>query len=165
MCYFLTLSAPSRARQISERLRGRALNIWENTNPTIRALLPAGYDSYWVTTGQCSCDLAPSYPQSFDDEAARSKYRKSGWSQAKIERAIASQRTKARPIQVTRSHFFDALRELLPELGTVYLLGHNFSGNQTTEEVAANRRLKATLEEFIATGLSEEDTLVELRAA
>src|SRR5271156_4822792 len=98
MCYFIGLGLPSPAsgRLIEEFERGYMLP--PTSNASIRAGLPASFQSRLLTSGMCSCDLyrRPGVPSPEPSpERMRDRYRKRGWSEAKIDRAIS--RSRARP--------------------------------------------------------------------
>jgi hypothetical protein len=95
MCYFITVSIhPDYDAILQERLKAE-YSIVKTANPSLLKMLPENFKAYVVITGMCSCNLY-SKPQDPEIEAEKirkkyrkPKFRKEGWSEAKIERAIS----------------------------------------------------------------------------
>jgi len=93
MCYFITIGIPeSKAGDLEEQARP-GMSAWRCENSHIMAHLDAGFQGYVLTIGMCSCDLyrSPTDDETMEDTIRRlqEKYRKKGWTEAKVQRAIA----------------------------------------------------------------------------
>ncbi|HKR64948.1 MAG TPA: hypothetical protein VJZ00_14535 [Thermoanaerobaculia bacterium] len=69
-------------------------------------------------------------------------YRKKGWSDAKIERAIQQMRADNRPLPKfsgVRKDLRCALAELATDCGSIHVLAHEFRGAIDDEAIAAKR--------------------------
>src|SRR6185369_9062310 len=90
MCYFLTLGMPETLALAWSVPRGLALGRCDVN--CMLSELPRGYQTYFLTTGGCSCALysrpEPRPDNSGRDERLRAKYAKMRWSKSRIERAI-----------------------------------------------------------------------------
>jgi hypothetical protein len=165
MCYFVFLgvSAPHELTLI-ERLTKAGFEVHSTSNSSVRKAFPRTDTICVVTRGGCSCDIfgEPSAPR-FDEEVELAKYRKKGWSPAKIERAIMGRRPRE------RSHFAafrDTLIELVPSLGAVRLLAHVVSGSVETAEVIVRGHQQLLLEQYVErAGAYDERVLYELTKA
>ncbi|HEX6741327.1 MAG TPA: hypothetical protein VF079_05980 [Sphingomicrobium sp.] len=153
MCHFITLIAPTEdadaLRAVMER-HGRAAAPIDN--PSICQVLRPGERQYLTTRGHCDCGtvLAPRHtsPAAFDARLAKeeARMRRSGWSEAKIARALADRRkADARPsgggpdsLELWNALLNDLRDELkLPYAG---LLVRFYSGTIATEAFTATRR-------------------------
>ncbi len=95
MCAFVALAVPGGSL---ERLRPhcpRGLHLEVCGNASIAEALGVDATAFWLTSGGCSCDLAPREAGDADaDEPPpraarlRRKFRRRGWSPAKVERAV-----------------------------------------------------------------------------
>lgn len=100
MCYFVLVGFSPEARSIARGLLRSACHLRETTNPSVLGALPAGWHAGYLADEMCGCDMyadpatedAPSARDerlaTFRQKHSKPKYRKRGWSDAKIERAI-----------------------------------------------------------------------------
>ena len=102
MCYFILVGiAEEHAEVLQHHLGGIPA-----PEPSILQFLPAGYRTFHVS-GMCGCDLySASHVEPLDEDRMRSKYRKKGWSESKIERALSDKRSAQK----------ESFRGLKPEL-------------------------------------------------
>lgn len=110
MCYFLTIAVPEKSALHVPEVFARGYQVWQTTNTCVRAALPPEFTARLITSGMCSCGLY-SEPRSADDREhyvghLRQKYAGRGWSQAKIDRAVAqtSGRTRRQKAPVGLHH-------------------------------------------------------------
>ena len=152
MCHFVTLIAPTEdedaVRAIMERYGRAAAPI---DNASVRSVLRDGERQYLTTRGHCDCGtvLAPRHdtPEAFEEKLAKEAARmtRKGWSETKIERAIADQRrADARPSgggSDSLELWNAVLRDLCGELKLPYigLLVRFYSGVIATETFKASR--------------------------
>jgi hypothetical protein len=166
MCYFITIGIhESKGGYLEEQARPE-MSAWRCENSQIMAHLHEGFQGYVLTTGMCSCDLyrSPAGDETSEDTTQRlhNRYKKKGWTEAKIQRAIADA-TAAGNLQV-RGLRTDA-RELIARVADasnrVYVFVHMYSGNQMTEEVKVKHGPTVRSSEFRSDGyILETDTLV-----
>ncbi len=81
-------------------------------------------------------------------EHARTRYRKRGWSDAKIERALASMRRVPEPDDGLNRVIADLLRDLVAECGEVAVWVHDFHGKVETESYQIRLRDRCTAQEL-----------------
>ena len=96
-------------------------------NITVRHAL--GGDPHDVTDGHCACSfyVAPAVEGKIN--AARGRYAKAGWSQAKIDRAVeAKSRSHSRRVRAPALDFPGAIGALLRAGADVKLLCHAYTG-------------------------------------
>ena len=170
MCYFVTLGIPAKYRTAVEALakqRG-GLGVEPVPNRSVARLFPQGDALFVITNGGCSCDLyaEPSRSSPAADEAnQRARYRRKGWSEAKISRALEA-RARSRVTsgrEDCRARFLDVVATLVEDIGRVQLFAHEYSGRIDTEDVSAGRAQTITLETFRYRGGGfDVDTVVEV---
>ena len=167
MCHFLFVGIPADSSEVLHPLRGLGLSTRVATNPHLGGFFPSDHSMFVVTRGSCSCDL---YVDSMADDsgvaapeegAARRRYQRKGWSDAKIERALDSMRKSRQRPHAT--FLLDAVRSLLGDLTDVYLYVHWFDGPIETEPLPCSGRVSQTLAEFVEVGgRIREDELVRI---
>ena len=154
MCYFITVSIPDSGVEILKSEMPRELHLIETSNPSITPHIPENYISYVVTTDGCSCDLFSE--ESGDDEITKRinklqrKYKRKGWSDSKIKRAIdqsisAAQSPKAVGL---RNDLLFYLSDVLNLLGEMMLIVHWYNGDVETEKVLIRNKLKISTDLF-----------------
>jgi hypothetical protein len=174
MCWFITVGVPpQRAAELEQLGKVRAgLAVRPSTNPSLAAIFPAGDVRFELTHGGCSCDLtsrghAPADPES--EEKLRRRYQAQGWSQAKIERAVAAAigaRTAAshrRQDSGPKVLFRDAVVDQVRRAGGIRLFAHFYRGSPEVEELVCTERRRLTEDDFL-TGDLPADVLVDLTA-
>jgi hypothetical protein len=88
MCYFITLEMPNEyVEEWQEKLPG-SISIGPNIYPELQSSI-ADNDLICITHDGCSCDLFRRSKNTEEDKL-RNKYKKKGWSNAKIDRALAN---------------------------------------------------------------------------
>jgi len=140
------------------------------TNPAVNATsaaMPYNAIRFDVTVGGCSCDFyRGDTPEKSDPEAARRRYARKGWTQAKIDRAIESSRSAhaATPRKNLDGRFTEAIELLAKQGARVTLLAHMFSDNfDEPFEIAGTTELPLGF--YVKTGnYFPEDTLVTIVA-
>lgn len=171
MCQFITLIVPTddanAVRAVMER-HGRAARPLDN--PSIRKVLLPGERQYLTTSGHCDCGtvLIPS-PDTFEDDLARKTARlaRTGWSPAKIARAVEGQRkAHARPPRVSPPDSLDLWEAVLGDLGQALKLPHAgllvrmYSGSPNTDAfIASRRQVPRNIQPRAALGSLQEDEI------
>lgn len=170
MCRLVTVGVAGFRGDITAPFRAAGFTTNPAVNPT-SAAMPRDASRIDVTAGWCSCDFyCGDVPQNseVDPDAARRKYARKGWTQAKIDRAIASSRSAsaATPRKNLRLQFAEAIETLARQGARVTLLAHDFSrGFDEPFEIIGTTELP--LEYYLKAGGGNcfpEDTLVTIVA-
>jgi hypothetical protein len=117
----------------------RSLHVEPCSNESVVQAFGAAAHPYWLTSGQCSCDLVPSPPSDDAQPKAgpslevrlRRKYERRGWTKAKIDRAVAdSLAASASPTLPPgfRQDVAEMLSGLAKRFGRVQVIVHWFDG-------------------------------------
>jgi hypothetical protein len=153
----------------AERPRRRGLLIEPASNPHLAQLFPAEDTLFWVTSGGCSCDLNLARPRLSLEatiELERERYRRKGWTEAKIARLVemkyAAQFAKPR-VNSPLDELHGLLERLCGVAGGVRLLGRWYSGAISAEVVVGRVGAPMELATLREAGLPES-VVVELRA-
>jgi hypothetical protein len=154
----------------AEKRRRDGLGVAAAQNPRLAAAFPPADKLFWITHGGCSCDLNLSkHPDSGERTLAkeRARYRKKGWSEAKVDRAMAAKHS-ARP-SVSRGQREDTPIEKLTDLlnrlsrvaGGVRIVTHQYSGAVDEEVVTVGHGKASTVQAILEVGLPA-DLVVDL---
>src|SRR5262245_32048356 len=138
MCWFVTMGVTSAGAAALEEL-GRArgeLDVSKSSNPHLARIFDADDVRFEITHGGCSCDLYTAPPERDPDEHERARYRRKGWSEAKIARALEARET-AKSAGVGLNHqigpefaFRDAISNQVREFGGVRIFAHMYNASQ-----------------------------------
>ena len=153
MCYLIHIGVPqSRADEVP---RSRLPRIARQENPSIAEAFGRGFVLFSVTDGGCACKLfsPPSAPDPWRDSPERKKrqYGRLGWSQAKIDRALATfeqDRSTSNRGAGLRQEVAAFIGELAVAFGEVKLLVHEYRGLFGTEKVIPRGSRSLRAEEF-----------------
>lgn len=135
MCYFLTLSVKGKSTPpVPGRFR-RHIHFREQKNPSIERLNPDDSRSFIVISGGCSCPLFRRLEETRDDESRDiEKYRKKGWSEAKIQRVLAHRKEPKNPFSGIREDAVELIDELVSQFEKVRVSLHFYHGDLESEE-------------------------------
>jgi hypothetical protein len=166
MCYFLTLGVPAKCADVmnSTAPRGFALNLVQNQS--VLAQLPPDFRTYHLTSGMCSCDLYRRHSKRAEDpsEFLRRKYRKKGWSDSRIERAVEQSSKHAKhkkPFVGLRPDAATIVGELARKTGRVAVIAHFYHGDTEQEAIRLGPVRSVTNEELLAARIPfDEDELI-----
>jgi hypothetical protein len=148
MCYFITLAVPQKCAQFVSEATRRGLSVWPWTDRGLLRTLPDEYATFFITSGQCSCDLyAPQRSEQVvtRDEHLRRAYAKRGWSEAKIERAVVQSRANKKQLPQFvgyRADVVDLVIAIVASTSTAALLVHMYSGRQSDERITVGGSLE-----------------------
>lgn len=153
MCYFITLGVPKNSQNLLHEQFGRGFALYPSTNASIRRVLPAAFEMWLLTSGMCCCDLyvkpGDQLPELRVDEL-KAKFRKLGWSPAKVERAAQQAAAKPRfggpAFTGLRDDIAEKLVAVTRETGSTALVVHWYNGDVETEKfmVSTGGRYQAT---------------------
>lgn len=163
MCYLVLVGVRDhRHSLLVSEMTSRGFVVDGTRNPTVLSVFPARDVVSAITYGMCSCDIYASRRRAFDEQAARRKYEKKGWSAAKIERAISARRPRERE---RFAAFRTGFAELVRSAGSARILAHCFSGLYDTEPVVLQGRETLRLEDYLANvGEFETDRIYDVVA-
>ena len=169
MCHFITVTLPLNvdADSVAPIFRSHGLGFELVSNPYVSAQLEAG-DLYLLTTrGHCDCGTAlgsldgSGAPDDPSYERELKKFRKHGWSEAKITRWLEQkEQTKEKHGREAEARFKGSTQELNHWGGLITdvlksgcarrigLLLHMYRGGIETERISILRREKVKLAEF-----------------
>lgn len=154
MCYFVTVGVPEDKAAYLEEAFSRGLAASPATNASITRHLPDHYRTYVITRGMCSCDLfGGSLPRPDDGSHARKlrrKYERRGWSETKIERALAQAASKppAETFVGLRPDLCALLAAVAEKVGELAVVVHWYDGEIETEKFGVRKGQTVTPESF-----------------
>jgi hypothetical protein len=172
MCYFITIGINSEfASALHHHLRNEC-NLMRNNNPYLAQYFKDNEVAFNLVTGKepCSCALYFDSNQKEPPEAAmkRLKYRKKGWSEEEVDRAIAEE------FSLYKGKFHGKFDRLKPELrqhlcnvvrdvGRVLLIVHWYSENTETERLNIKSQRAIGCDELLSRDEAvAEDVLIEV---
>jgi len=163
MCRFLTIAVSGKSvPEVPEEFR-RTINFAEQSNPSVIEHSPPDWISFTVTSGGCSCNLYRALATAPDDRSKiEKKYRKKGWSNAKIQRAIESHELEPSRSAGLRVDALDLVENLANAFGEIRLSLRWYSGDVGTENFALKDAGCMSLKDFRldTTALSDETTIL-----
>lgn len=151
MCYFVLIAFSGDVTQLARSLLKSAYHLRETSNPSLANALPEGWRVGFLAEEVCGCNMYadPRIEEPIDDRIERfrqkhskSKYRKRGWTDQKIQRAVqqitdnVERRPKSKPRGI-RVDVRCAIAELAQTAGSVRTLVHFFSGDIDQETIQA----------------------------
>ena len=132
MCAFLTLAIPAHTAGAIAREPAPGLYAAPQANRSLAAHL-GGRAAFLVTAGGCSCGLYVPERARSELDAARRKYEKRGWTEAKIARALHGRRG----VVGLRDDVRELVARLAETTGEVGVFVHVYSGDVQAEDVGA----------------------------
>jgi hypothetical protein len=170
MCYFITVAVDGKHESTLKQKLRSSFTLLPSENPSIASYLKPQDISFLITNGMCACDLfAKSHLIENSEEKLRQKYskpkyKKLGWTEAKIERAITDSLSKpSKDFSGLREDLRWSLCDLVSETKRAVIMIHFYSGNVETEEVPITEKKIVTCEDLQNNDESvEEDALIEV---
>jgi hypothetical protein len=109
--------------------------------------MPPGFSAWTVTDGICSCSLLLEEHFKADQDREEAKYRKKGWSETKIRRALSdSEHTAASRLRTSRRKALYQWLNELAEQTYSFVIGYGWVGGDVAEgfdEPFENHRVTA----------------------
>ena len=176
MCWYITIATKTSDRELVRNVAlSYSLQSLDTADESAAAqLFGPETNSFFVTHGGCSCDLffSDESPQPPSTASRREKLKRKGWSESKIDRAMAESESgiaRNRAARgASRKAAVETLREFVSSLaslcGVVHIYCHLYKGAISDEVLPPPTRLTWGLNEFIGRGLVE-DAIVTVRAA
>ena len=167
MCYFVTVAVQPNKESALAHLREAGLSLHPSGNRQLAAAFPAGHRLFEVTLGGCSCGLYAAAIGGPTEEEVRTKYKKKGWSRARVERAIESKRRTGRMGDGTPlfKAFMQAVSATVADAKRFFLFAHSYTAGTDAESFGMLPSLVFSLDGFLqGGGVYPEDTIAEVRA-
>lgn len=118
--------------------------IWDCENKYFISKIKPHFETVWVTDGHCSCSLfSEPYDPSLEATKLRKKfskpkYRKKGWSEARVEREIDRILKTSKKEGGLSSPLFDCIQTYTKEVGICQMHIGWYSGDQNKEGITIN---------------------------
>ncbi len=169
MCHYLSVCLPDARRDDFPGVRDWGFGIAPQVNLSLLSHFPEGWSAYTVTSGLCSCGFFEKpgalerQIEKFREKHQKPKYRKQGWTEGKINRAIEDLRNKPR---LSPSGLRRDVREFLAHFGATipgfsfYL--HWYRGDTATESLPVLETLVLSPQELLDRDIDCEDRIVRL---
>ena len=149
MCHFLTISVPGKAVPEVPKDFRRQIHFAEHRNRSVTEHTPNDWISFTATSGGCSCDFYRAADDTREDRSKLEKrYRKKGWSDAKIRRALDSQKDAPIVSAGLRDDILDLVTDLATAHGEIRLSLHWYSGDVETEDFSLSEVGCVSLNDF-----------------
>jgi hypothetical protein len=165
MCYFVTIGISTKRVDLLHKLETNGFAVNPSGNSSLRQIFPQSAAMFEVTKGWCSCSIYQA-PKASDTEHVREKYRRKGWSAAKIERALASKEHSMNNHLASgdRAAFINTIAAIASECSPIYLFAHMYSGSIVEEVINCEGKGKLAVSEILSNGGAFlVDHLVSLR--
>lgn len=164
MCYFITVAVDKNHEALLKATLGSSFRLSRSKNASIISNLQPNDAAFELTDGMCSCGLYASTDGGEDSaekirrKYSKPKYKKRGWTEVKIERAIADSLLKPKKeFSGLRPDLRSQLAGLASQTGRLALVVHYYSGAIDTEEVPTSQKNVVSCEEL----QTEDDTVAE----
>jgi hypothetical protein len=170
MCYFITVAVDEKHESTLKQKLRSSFTLTRSENSSIASYLKSHDVPFLVTNGMCACDLFAkphlivNREEKLRQKYSKPKYKKLGWSEAKIERAIAdSLSAPAKDFSGLREDLRWSLCDLVSETKRAIIVVHFYSGNVETEEVPITEKKTVVCEDLQNNDeIIEEDALIEI---
>lgn len=149
MCDFLSVSIPTgEIPTVPEKFR-REISFTPMSNPSVTSLVPDDWTAFVVTSGWCSCGFYHDAGDTgMDQQKLVEKYRKKGWSDSKIQRAIGSMSDGTRAKKGLRDDILELISTLIDTYGKLMLTLHFYEGVVDLESFKLDDLGAVSLSEF-----------------
>jgi hypothetical protein len=162
MCVFIAVAVARYRGDAARPFRDRNL-VAEPIPAEFDAPLPADGSTLLITDGHCACSIFPgmSAQKEVDAEEERRRYRRKGWTGAKIERAIEAKRlAHQRPSRTSElaEAFVAAVEELAVSGAHLTLLASDYDS-----AFHASGSARLALGDFVSSrGVFPQNTLISI---
>lgn len=135
MCYFITAAFPNSRLAAFRALVPRGMAAESGTPiPALTRCLPENFTQIFLTSGGCSCgqfvsrEAAAFVPPRKDPAKIREKYLRKGWSDARIDRALAQRDAETPAVSPSVPGLDAQVKELISrfvtEQGELFIFVH-----------------------------------------
>jgi hypothetical protein len=170
MCYFISVAVDKKYESTLKQKLRSSFTLLPSENSSIANHLKPQDTVFLITNGMCACELfaKPDFIEKSEEtlrqKYSKPKYKKLGWTEAKIERAIANRLSKpAKDFSGLREDLRWSLYDLVSETKRATVIVHFYSDDIETEEVSITEKRIITCEDLQNKDASiEEDTLIEV---
>jgi hypothetical protein len=137
MCDFISISVPKSATDRMSKWRRRYYALLPHDNPILTQQLPAGYSTWVLTKGGCSCELC-------------------------VSAGSVPHQGSTTPDLTLRDDASEILRELAAGLDRIFLYVHQYAGDISTERLPIASKARRKINDFGAQSSFHRDSLIEL---
>jgi len=164
MCYYLTLSFKKDFEDLVKSGFTEKILLRENKNAFFNEMFGRDFVSLDITDGHCSCSIYQilmADNSENETQQLQKKYRKKGWSESKIERAIAdNQQTKNKDLINLR----EILANIAKQTGSLWLFAHQYSGLIANEHLENINHQELKIAELLDNKIEvPEDVIVKIK--
>ena len=166
MCYFITVGVAEKHADVLRQQLSGTFGVAPVSNESILKFLPADHQTFNLG-GMCSCHLyTKSRSEPLEAGKLRSKYKKKGWSEDKINRAIADKLSAQKEsFKGLRPDLREQLSNIAADVGRLSVVAHFYSGGVESEAVPIMGRKIVSRDSLVTDeDAIPEDTLVEVVA-
>lgn len=133
MCDFISIAVPKR-KEDSTPLSRRGFQLWPHDHPTLRQALPAGFSTWVLTTGGCSCELSSAGKHQSPEDSSF----------------------------VFRDDAIEILQQIASSAERMFVYVHHYNGDISSEMLPPMRRERRKCETLMRGEVFRRDTLIEL---
>jgi hypothetical protein len=167
MCCFLTISFKKDfAEIVKSEFSNQPVRLRCNENSFFKQNFGDESISLDITDGHCSCSIYPlltAVEECDDTEKMIAKYRSSGWSESKIQRAVDDRR-KAKINQNDELNLREILVGLYRRIGFFWLFAHQYKGSIENEPLKITNRKELRISELSDKNIEvPEDVIVKIK--
>lgn len=168
MCMLISVAVSGFDGDPRQAFHARRFHTAPAANADMRASLPWKAEIFDVTRGGCSCAFYDSPAGGETDAGERrslNRYRRKGWSTAKIERAMEARSAAVRHQMAEGDcgKFCQAVEQIVHSGAGLWLVAHYFNEPFVQERVTVPGQVEIGLAEFLATGGAfPEDTVAKI---
>ncbi len=137
MCDFISISVPKSATDRMSKWRRRYYALSPHDNPTLKRQLPAGYSTWVLTKGGCSCDLC-------------------------VSAGSVPHHGSTTPDLTLSADAMEIVHEITAGLDRVFLYVHQYAGDISKEQLPIASKERRKINDFGAQGSFRRDSLIEL---
>lgn len=157
MCYLIIIAIPAKMsftiNQFSQSHLEKNMRLVPTLNNSITQFFQKNTTAFDLVRGTCSCDLY-TRAGTGQTEKLRRKYQNKGWSEAKIQRALAD-KNMPNPSHL-RDDVVSFLQSLLNASGRISLFIHWYNGAFDTEPINIKAQHDEQSSDALANSIPEE---------
>lgn len=135
MCYYLTISFSKNFEDLVKSSFTEKVLLRENDNAFFKQNFGSNFVSLDITDGHCSCSIYQillADNSEVNSQKLLQKYRRKGWSETKIQRAIdSSNQTQPKDLIDLRR----ILANIVEQVGSIWILAHQYEGLIESEKL------------------------------
>ena len=166
MCDIVTIAIDKSKAAAIQAFRSEGFDVSRNDNRSLAGLFGPEKAAFDVTFDGCSCAFyLDNNETDIDVDRLHKKYRKKGWAEAKIRRALQEARQAPRLIELQRlrASFVTAVEAVVVAARRIHLFSHFYSASSALEDLKHARRQSILLSELVTgQGSFPRDTVLSV---